>query len=189
MQAMNLMADRLNLRPLKEDDEKAVFLLLSDEQVIKYMLFPVFTAERARAFVADLQEPPAAGLPRQVIFGMANPDTNELVGLCGLVLRQELEEGEIWYLLRPDLWGRGLVTEAARDLVEHGFRELALHRIWASCLPENPGSARVLEKLGFRREGLHRQNLQIHGVWRDSYHYAILASEWQAKPDSGDQAI
>ncbi len=178
MQPTNLITDRLNLRPLKEGDEKAVFLLLSDERVVQYMLFPIFNAERARAFVASLQEPPPSGQPPQVILGMAKPDTNELVGLCGLVLRQELEEGEIWYLLRPDLWGQGLVTEAVRDLVEHGFSQLSLHRIWASCLPENPGSARVLEKLRFRREGLHRQNLFIHGAWRDSYHYAMLASEW-----------
>jgi RimJ/RimL family protein N-acetyltransferase len=102
----------------------------------------------------------------------------ELVGLCGLVLNPELGEGEVWYLLRPDLWGSGVVTEAARALVSVGFEELRLHRVWASCLPMNPASARVLEKLGFRREGYLRQNLRIHGVWQDSYLYAVLDTEW-----------
>ena len=103
-----------------------------------------------------------------------------VIGLCRLVLRPELEEGELWYLLQPPRWGRGLVAEAARALVDHGFQQLALHRIRARCLPENPASARVLEKLGFRREGLLRQNLRIHGEWRDSQLYAMLAGEWAA---------
>ncbi len=104
-----------------------------------------------------------------------------LVGLCGLVINPELDEGEAWYLLRPDLWGRGFITEAVCALVEIGFGELRLHRIWASCLPINPASARVLENVGFRREGHLRQNLRIHGVWQDSYLYALLDSEWSTR--------
>ena len=169
---------RLLLRPIAGGDEDAVFTLLSDERVVRHMLFPLFTRDRAHTFVARMQQPPAAGQPPQVVLGIAPRPNGGIVGLCGLVLKPELEEGEVWYLLRPDHWGRGLVTEAVRALVDHGFRALALHRIWASCLPENPGSARVLEKLGFRREGLLRQNLRIHGRWRDSYLYAVLAAEW-----------
>ena len=169
---------RLLLRPLLGSDEDAVFTLLSDERVVRHMLFPLFTRDRAHTFVARMQQPPAAGQPSQVVLGIAPRPDGEIVGLCGLVLKPELEEGEVWYLLRPDHWGRGLVTEAVRALVDHGFRALMLHRIWASCLPENPASARVLEKLGFRREGLLRQNLRIHGQWRDSYLHAVLAAEW-----------
>jgi [ribosomal protein S5]-alanine N-acetyltransferase len=142
------------------------------------MLFPLFTRERADRFVARLQQPPAAGEPAQVVWAVAERGSDALVGLCGLVLQPEQEEGELWYLLDPAAWGRGLAAEAAHALVEYAFRQLALHRVWASCLPENPASGRVLEKLGFRREGLLRQNLRIHGQWRDSYLYAILAAEW-----------
>jgi [ribosomal protein S5]-alanine N-acetyltransferase len=146
------------------------------------MLFPLFTRERAHRFVARLQQPPSAGESPQLVRAITERASDVLIGLCGLVLRPEQEEGELWYLLDPGAWGRGLVTEAARALVEYGFRQLALHRIWASCLPENPASGRVLEKLGFRREGLLRQNLRIHGEWRDSHLYAVLASEWGTPP-------
>ena len=189
---------RLRLRRVAPGDEDAVHALLSDERVVRHMLFPRFTPERARAFVARLQEPPADARPTQFVLavverqgegeGEGEGEADALVGLCGLVLRPELEEGELWYLLRPERWGRGLVTEAVRALVDHGFRALALHRVWASCLPENPASARVLEKVGFRREGLLRQNLRIHGEWRDSHLYALLAAEWPAGRGPGAAA-
>ena len=157
--------------------------LLSDERVVRHMLFPLFTRERAARFVARVGEgaEPAAGTgsPRQLVLAIVDRADDTVAGLCGLVVKPEQEEGELWYLLAPDRWGRGLVTEAAARLVEHAFADLALHRVWASCLPENPASARVLEKLGFRREGLLRQNLRIHGAWRDSWLYAILADEWR----------
>jgi RimJ/RimL family protein N-acetyltransferase len=146
------------------------------------MLFPLFTRERAAAFVARAQppaDPAAAADPaRQLVLALADRADDAVVGLCGIVPNPVLEDGELWYLLRPERWGRGLVTEGVARLVEHAFRDLGLHRIWASCLPENPASARVLEKLGFRREGLLRRNLRIHGMWRDSWLYAVLADEW-----------
>lgn len=74
-------------------------------------------------------------------------------------------------------------------MVAHGFGPLALHRIHASCIVENPASARVLEKLGFRREGLTRQNIRIQGEWRDGYLYAILAGEWPPADDPGAAAF
>jgi RimJ/RimL family protein N-acetyltransferase len=88
------------------------------------------------------------------------------------------EEGEIWYLVAPESWGKGIATKAAKHLLDFGFGELSLHRIWATCLPENPASARVLEKVGMRKEGLLVKNLMIHGVWKSSFLYAILAEEW-----------
>jgi ribosomal-protein-alanine N-acetyltransferase len=169
---------RLRLRGVLSEDEEAIYDLLSAEQVVRFMRFPLFTRERAQRFVARLQAPPSAGEPLQRVLAIAECSRGATIGLCGLVLRPDVEQGEVWYLLQPAWWGQGLATEAVHVLVEHGFRHMALHRIWASCLPENPASARVLEKLGFRREGLLRQNLRIQGQWRDSYLYAVLATEW-----------
>jgi ribosomal-protein-alanine N-acetyltransferase len=171
---------RLLLRSVREGDEDAVYTLLSDERVVRYMLFPIFDRDRARTFVARVSQPMSdVNGPPQLVLGMTlRPDDTRLIGLCGLVINPGLEEGEAWYLAHPDLWGRGLITEAAGALVDVGFRDLQLHRIWASCLPTNPASARVLEKLGFRREGHLRQNLRIHGKWQDSYLYALLGDEW-----------
>jgi len=56
-----------------------------------------------------------------------------------------------------------------------------LHRMFATCLPENPASSRVLEKIGMRREGYQLKDVRIHGVWHDSSLYAILREEWEAE--------
>jgi hypothetical protein len=105
--------------------------------------------------------------------------------LCGVAILRGAEEGEIWYLVEPESWGKGFATEAVRYLLSFGFGELGLHRIWATCLPENPASARVLEKAGMRKEGFLVKNLKIHGAWKSSFLYAILAEEWsRASSDS-----
>jgi RimJ/RimL family protein N-acetyltransferase len=171
--------ERLRLRHVLVTDREELFDLLSDERVVRYTLFPLFTRERAQRFVERVNAPRSAGEPPHVTLAITPRSDPTLIGMCGLVLRPEAEEAEAWYVLREASWGRGFMTEAARALVDYGFRDLALHRIWASCLPENPASVRVLEKLGFRREGLLRENLRIQGEWRDSYLYGLLASEWQ----------
>jgi RimJ/RimL family protein N-acetyltransferase len=104
-----------------------------------------------------------------------------LVGLCGLVILRGAADGEIWYLVSPGWWGRGIATQAATQLLQLGFAEMHLHRIWATCLPENPASRRVLEKAGMRQEGFLVKNLKIHGVWRSSFLYAILDEEWPVR--------
>jgi ribosomal-protein-alanine N-acetyltransferase len=76
----------------------------------------------------------------------------------------------------------GIATEAAQELLRLGFKEVSLDPIWATCLPENPASERVLRKVGMRKEGFLLQNLKIHGVWTSSFLYALLADEW-------DQAV
>jgi RimJ/RimL family protein N-acetyltransferase len=166
------------LRTLRLTDHAAVGTLLSDDRVIRHMLFPRFTEEMARKFTERFQGPEPIGTPAQVVRAITPVGDDELIGLCGLVLDSSAEQAEAWYLVAPNHWGQGIVTVAARMLVDHGFRVLKLHRIWASCLPENPGSARVLEKLGFRLEGSHLANLHIRGQWRDSHTYAMLAREW-----------
>ena len=74
--------------------------------------------------------------------------------------------------------GQGYATEAARALVSFGFGTLRLHRVFATCDVRNVASARVLEKVGMRREGHCRGDKWVRGQWRDSYIYAMLEDEW-----------
>jgi len=116
-----------------------------------------------------------------VVRAIETLDSALLVGLCGIAVLHGSEQGEIWYLVRPDHWGRGIARRAAGELLRIGFSELNLHRMFATCLPENPASSHVLEKIGMRREGYQAKNLKIHGVWHDSVLYATPRSEWEAR--------
>jgi RimJ/RimL family protein N-acetyltransferase len=104
-----------------------------------------------------------------------------LAGICGIVVQSGSEEGEIWYLVHPERQGRGVATEAARQLLALGFGDLRLHRMFACCVPRNRASARVLSKVGMRFEGWRKKNLRIDDEWKDSELYAILEEEWEAR--------
>jgi RimJ/RimL family protein N-acetyltransferase len=143
------------------------------------MLLPVCSRAESERFIREsLVEDPSDPW-RSIVHGISEGGSEEVVGLCGLVILRGAEEGEAWYLVKPELWGKGIATEALQQLLGLGFGEAGLHRIWASCLPENPASARVLEKAGMRKEGFLVENLKIHGEWKSSFLYGILAEEWK----------
>jgi len=168
----------VKLRRLEWDDIDAVHALISRMDVVRHMLLPLCSREESEKFLRDsLLESPSDPW-RSIVRAISDCASGSLVGLCGVVILRGAEEGEIWYLVNPECWGRGVATEAAKQLLALGFGELGLHRIWATCLPENPASARVLEKVGMRKEGFLLKNLKIHGVWKSSSLYAMLAEEW-----------
>ena len=87
------------------------------------------------------------------------------------------QTGQIGYWIGERYAGRGLMLEALGLLINYTFETLRLHRIEAACIPDNLRSLRLLEKAGFRREGLLRSYLRINGVWQDHYLYALIAGD------------
>ncbi len=169
------------LRRLEAGDLDAVHLLPSNWDVVRYMLLPLCSREESAKFLRDAMDEHASPAWRSVVRAVADADSGRLVGLSGIAILLGAEEGELWYLLDPACWGRGLGACCARQLAALGFGELQLHRIWATCLPENPASGRVLEKVGMRKEGFLRSHLKIHGEWKDCFLYAMLREEWESK--------
>jgi ribosomal-protein-alanine N-acetyltransferase len=87
------------------------------------------------------------------------------------------QSGHIGYWIGERYAGRGLMTDAVGVLVRFAFDRLQLHRVEAACIPDNIRSIRVLEKAGFRREGLLRSYLRINGAWQDHYLYARIIDD------------
>jgi [ribosomal protein S5]-alanine N-acetyltransferase len=168
-----LETDRLVLRELVADDVAAVHEYASDPEVTRFMTWGPNTIEATRAYVATVIDRPAG----RDEFGLAVTlrDRGRLIGSVGIGIRSgEHRRGELGYVLNRDCWGQGFATEATRRLVRFGFDELDLHRIEATCHPDNRGSARVLEKAGFQFEGRLRDHLRAGGQWRDSLLYATI---------------
>ena len=92
-------------------------------------------------------------------------------------------EAELGYELDRHYWRRGFATEAAGAMLRFAFTELALHRVWASCIADNVGSSGVMERIGMSYEGRLRENDWIKGRWYDSLIYSILEHEWRAQFD------
>ncbi|MDX6503720.1 MAG: hypothetical protein QOE29_845 [Gaiellaceae bacterium] len=98
---------------------------------------------------------------------------------CGLTLVSEQHRlGEIGFVLHPDHQGHGYATEAARELLWIAFEGLRLHRVIGRCEARNDGSARVLERLGMRREAHLVENEWVKDEWQSELVYALLDREW-----------
>jgi ribosomal-protein-alanine N-acetyltransferase len=100
------------------------------------------------------------------------------VALTG-VMRRAFQSAYLGYWIDADQQNRGLMTEAVEMAVSFAFGPAQLHRVQAAVMPRNGASLRLLDKLGFRREGLAERYLQIAGVWEDHVLFAVTAEEWK----------
>jgi len=174
-----LTSDRLLLRPFREEDWRDVHEYAADPEVCRYMAWGPNTEDETKAFIskaiAEQQQDPRLSYQ----FAVVLQTDAKLIGSCGIRI-SDVHGREAWigYCINRKYWGRGYGTEAAGALLRSGFEALNLHRIFATCDPENLASARVLEKNGMTREKLLRRHKRQKGKWRDSLLYAILKDQW-----------
>lgn len=111
-------------------------------------------------------------------FGIFLKATDKLIGDISLnqIIRGDLQSCYTGFTLDKEYNGKGYTTEALQLAVDFAFRELKLHRIEAGAMPDNTASIRVLEKGGFKKEGLAKENLKINGKWTDHQILAIINS-------------
>lgn len=173
--------DRLLLREFRAADEADMHEYASDPEVVRLMVWGPNTPEVTRAYLAGILKEQEQW-PRPSV-GLAIELKSERRAIGSIELRVKDEKNrtaDIGYVLTRKYWGHGYMTEAARAILDAAFRQLKLHRVWATCDPRNHASYRVMEKLGMRREAHFRKNVMEKSEWRDSYLYAILAEEWLA---------
>jgi ribosomal-protein-alanine N-acetyltransferase len=173
-----LQTPRLLLRDFVEDDWRTVHSYAADPEVVRYMEWgpnnEAETKNYVELVIASQKDEPRLDFD---LVATLRAD-GRLIGACSLhVSDPHNREGWIGYVLNPECWGQGYATEAARALLVFGFTQFGLHRIFATCDPHNAASARVLEKIGMRREGHLREHKWQKGTWRDSFLYAILEHE------------
>jgi RimJ/RimL family protein N-acetyltransferase len=174
---MELVTERLVLRDFVEEDWRSLRAIERQPEVVRYMTQDVASDLSIRAYI-EKGIATARALPRTV-YDLAITLEGRFIGRCGLKRKDdEPRVAELWYLLDPADQGNGYAVEAARALVRFGFEELGLHRIYADVDPRNLPSARLLERLGMRREGHFVKDIWIKGEWCDTVIYALLADEW-----------
>ncbi len=184
--SLTLDTERLLLRDFRRRDWKAVHVYASDPEVVKFMPWGPNTEEGTKAFIERVIKFQEESPRQHFELAAVLKEDGALIGGCGLNVTSEADKtGCIGYCYNRRYWGRGLATEAAEALLCHGFGELGLHRIWATCDTQNLPSARVLEKSGMTLEGCLRESALVRGRWRDSFLYAILEGEWSRQKEKG----
>ena len=168
---------RLRLRPYRTGDAADIYVVYSDPAVTRYWSFPAWTAiAQAHAYLAQRQ---AMEVPAVLAWAIAERDSDRLVGTTTLFsLNGPQRRAEVGYSLARDVQGRGYAAEALRGAIGYAFDALALERIEADVDPRNTASWSLLEKLGFRREGLLRNRWRVDGEVCDSYIYGLLKPEF-----------
>ncbi len=169
----HIETQRLRIRPFQPNDWQAVYDYTSDPAVMMYIPEGPFTPEQAKAFVAENMGEQA----RAVTVLLKTGDM--LVGHMVFHPWFAPRTYEIGWVFNGAYHGHGYATEAAMALLQYGFERLHLHRIIATCQPENVASWRVMEKLGMRREAHFRKCIRrADNGWLDEYFYALLEEEW-----------
>lgn len=174
----------VTLREFISSDIAAVSEWVGDAEAVRYVPLGPFdvagVVDYVEQLITEAHREPREGYTLAIV----ETATGDVVGSVALGIDSRAHRRvELGYILRRDAWGRGLATEAARLAVDFAFDKLGANRVWAVCDPDNPASVRVLQKLGMKEEGHLRDDLLVHGLWRDSLLYAVVAAD---RPGSDD---
>ncbi len=170
---------RTILRPISSVDNEKVFGYRSDSETNKFQGWIPNKVEEVDDFIS--KNPETINIPDSWFqLVIIKKTSNELIGDIGIhFIDKENFQCEIGCTIRKEDQGRGIATEVMRAIVNYLFNDLKKHRITASIDPANISSIRLVERLGFQKEGLFKESLLIDGKWVDDLVYAILNYEWQ----------
>jgi len=167
---------RLLLRKFTPHDWRDLHEYLSQEAVVKYEPYEVFTEDASKKEAARRAE-------NNSFWAVCLKDNGKVIGNIYLA-KQEFDTWELGYVFNADYQGMGYATEAAKAVIDAAFKNENARRIIAMCNPLNQPSWKLLERLGMRREGHLLQNIYFKKdsngcpIWQDTYEYGILAAEW-----------
>jgi RimJ/RimL family protein N-acetyltransferase len=174
-----LHTERLRLRPFTEADADALFELHSNAYVLRYWDSPPWSEHaRAERFIIACGQMADEGTGARLAMDRVSDGT--FLGWCSLTRwNPDYRSASLGYCLDDAAWGHGYATEAAHGLLQWAFDTLDLNRVQAETDTRNQASARVLEKLGFVREGTLREDCVGAGVVSDSWVSGLLRRGWR----------
>ena len=178
----SLETEDLLLRQPRMKDAKDIYAYASDGEVARYVLWEPHTSPaETRASVRALIHRARNGWPSSWVIVLRR--SGLVIGTIGFVwFSAENRSAEMGYSLSREYWNRGYATQALRAVTREAFRSLPLNRIEAQHDVRNPASGRVMEKCGFRREGILRSRVLNKGEYVDVALYSLLRSD--LLPDS-----
>lgn len=176
---VTLTSQRLVLRPHTPENFERLHRWKNDREILELSADSVepSSEEKTRRSLERWMKP-----SEDIIhFGIHRKDTDELIGFLLIALIEpEHRRCKLGLVIgEKGQWGQGYGTEAARCAVDHCFRELGMNRIGAEAYATNPRSVRLLEKVGFRREGVMRESVYKGGAFVDEYQYGLLRRDWE----------
>ena len=173
-----ITTERLRLRQPRMEDAEDMLGIFGDPKAMRYWSHePWADLDAARTYIAAID----TGFKDRKLFQWAitQPDEDRVIGTVTLVNWDRKNcHIELGYMLKPALWGNGYASEAVRGAMAFAFENLDVHRLEAEVDPRNEPSARLLERLGFKQEGLLKERWFLYDEWSDSALYGLLRREY-----------
>jgi [ribosomal protein S5]-alanine N-acetyltransferase len=179
--------ERLKLRPLDVGYSQIIEELAGEYDVAKTTLtIPhPYPKDSARNFIENVLDAENKG--ELVIFAITLKETEKLIGMINIKLSSRHSRGELGYWIGKPFWGEGYGTEAAKFVLEFGFKELKLNKVYAQSFTDNPGSWRVMEKIGLKYEGTLKQHVYRFEKFYDLAQYGLSKEEYLSKESYSDK--
>ena len=171
-----LQTQRLMLRPFRESDASDVQRHAGLREIADTTLNVPHPYGDGMAEAWIRTHSPRFAARELATFAIADR-TDALIGAIGLRMEPAHRRAELGYWIALPFWNNGYASEAAQAVIDYGFTTLGLNRIQATHMVRNPASGRVMQKVGMRYEGLHRQYVMKNGRFEDLARYAILRDD------------
>jgi ribosomal-protein-alanine N-acetyltransferase len=177
--SLKLETERFTLQPFHKEDATRIKELANNKELATILGLPhPYELKHAEEWIA-IQ-------PEQIKKGIEYPLTivtkkeNEIIGTITLRIDKNNNKGELGYWIGRDYLGNGFATEAVNRMIEFGFNQLDLNKVWASAMSRNKASTIVLEKAGLQKEGRLKQNRLLHDKYEDVEMYCLLKNEYKS---------
>lgn len=177
---IELETPRLLLRPWRPKDADDLYEYARDPRVGPIAGWPVHRdREESLQIIGSVFAAPH-------VFAMELRESGKVVGSVGYTDSHRTElpapDDEVGYCLNPDYWGQGLMPEAVREVLRHGFKDMGLAAAWCNHYDGNAKSKRVIEKCGFRYRFSQETDAALMGERRMTHFYAMTRAEWEGSP-------
>lgn len=175
-----LHSERFDLIEIEAIHTEDIFALYSNEEVTKYFdLLPLKNLAEATKEVDFYRN---RFLSKEGIrWGIVFKGTDKIIGTIGYNKVIENHKGRIGYDLLPEYWGKGYMTELLERIIKYGFENYTIERIEAEVMLGNVGSEKLLEKVGFKKEGVLKQWMYWNNRYFDIIMYALLKRDYKCK--------
>lgn len=177
-----LQTDRLLIRDHIPEDLQPMHRLLSDHQTMQYMedIRTSALEETRQNLCVALAENGRADREKY-FFAITESASGRYIGDIGYTVKLKTPEGCVvgmGYFILPEFWGRGIVTEAAREVLRFAFEHGGVIKMETGCLKENGASEAVMKKLGMTREADFKLHVWHDGQLKDRVEYGMTRDEW-----------
>ena len=174
----NLESERLVFRRLKDSDAPEVFKIRSNPERMKFIPRPILQNEEEALAMIQMMNT-KIDENTDINWGVCLKNSDKIISFMGFYrVQPESYRTEIGYMILPEYDGKGYVSEAVTTMLNYAFNTVGFHSVEAVIDPNNFGSARVLEKNGFRKEAHFIENFFWNNEFIDSVHYGILKREF-----------